>query len=319
MNGRNKNSKTSVSRREFLGATAAVGAGLGLPFSGAADQAVAADNNGKPKMKIFIFSKHLQWLDYKGMAEAAAQLGFDGTDLTVRPGGHVLPERVRDDLPRAVEEMKKAGLEVGMMVTKITDSRDRYTQPVLETASKLGFRYYRTGGLKYDAKRPIPDQLADFQALIRDLAAMNRQYNIHGAYQNHAGSNNVGAPLWDLWQMVKDLDRKWMGCQFDIRHATVEGGLAWPINFRLIAPHVITIIAKDFRWTKTNGDWKVVNCPLGEGMVDFPYYFKQVKKAQIPGPISLHLEYPLADGKPVLDAMRKDLAILKRWLCEANL
>jgi sugar phosphate isomerase/epimerase len=166
--------------------------------------------------------------------------------------------------------------------------------------------------------------------MIRDLATMNRQYGIHGAYQNHAGSSNVGAPLWDLWQMVKDLDRKWMGCQFDIRHATVEGGQAWPINFRLIAPHVITIIAKDFRWVKTGKGWTVENCPLGEGMVDFPYYFRQVRKAQIPGPISLHLEYPLGganhgatrltDGeKPVLDAMRSDLAILRRWLGEADL
>ena len=46
-------------------------------------------------LKIHIFSKHLQFLIYKDMAEAAAEMGFDGIDLTVRPNGHVLPERVR--------------------------------------------------------------------------------------------------------------------------------------------------------------------------------------------------------------------------------
>ena len=29
------------------------------------------------------------------------------------------------------------------------------------------------------------------------LARLNEKYKIHGAYQNHAGSN-FGAPVWDL-------------------------------------------------------------------------------------------------------------------------
>jgi L-ribulose-5-phosphate 3-epimerase len=49
--------------------------------------------NDKEAFKISIFSKHLQWLDYKGMAKVLSEIGFDGTDLTLRPGGHVLPER----------------------------------------------------------------------------------------------------------------------------------------------------------------------------------------------------------------------------------
>ena len=33
------------------------------------------------------------------MAEVVAENGFDGADLTVRPGGQVLPENVEKDLP----------------------------------------------------------------------------------------------------------------------------------------------------------------------------------------------------------------------------
>jgi L-ribulose-5-phosphate 3-epimerase len=37
------------------------------------------------RLKINIFSKHLQFLNYYDLAEAAAEMGFDGIDLTVRP------------------------------------------------------------------------------------------------------------------------------------------------------------------------------------------------------------------------------------------
>ena len=281
-------------------------------------------------MKIFIFSKHLQWLDYAEMAQTAKTIGFDGCDLTVRPGGHVLPERVKDDLPRAAAAMKKSGLDVAMMVTRITDPRDKYTRPILETAGKLGFKYYRTGGFYYDRNKSIPAQLAEIRPKLRDLAAMNREYGLHGAYQNHSGSRNVGAPVWDIWELIKDLDPRWLGCQYDIRHGTVEGGTAWPTNFRLIAPHVTTIIAKDFSWVKTSGGWNVLNCPLGQGMVDFGSYFKMVKEAEIGRLISLHLEYDLGGAdkgkrtltiprEKVLEAMRRDLGILQGYLTTAKL
>ena len=36
------------------------------------------------------------------LAKAAADLGFDGVDITVRKGGHILPERVKQTLPELV-------------------------------------------------------------------------------------------------------------------------------------------------------------------------------------------------------------------------
>ena len=308
-----------MSRRHFVGA---VGVGAGMAALGRA----AGDGAGETeRMRINVFSKHLQWRDYPGMAETAREVGFDGVDLTVRPKGHVLPERVKDDLPKAVEAVKKAGLRIEMMTTGITDPRDPTTQAILETASTLGIRYYRLGSFRYAQTGSIPEQLKEWRPVFRELAAMNQQYRIHGALQNHCGERNVGAPIWDIPELIKDLDPIWMGCQFDIRHATVEGGMAWPIHFRLIAPYVMTIIAKDFLWKKTEKGWRAVNCPLGEGMVDFPRYFGMVKKARIPGPLSLHYEYPMGGAEhggqkrsippaEVVKAMRRDLARLKAWL-----
>lgn len=283
-----------------------------------------------PKTKIFMFSKHLQWLDYPAMAETAAELGLTGLDLTVRPRGHVLPERVKDDLPRATEAMRAAGLEIDMMTTRINDPRDPHTVPLLETAARLGFRHYRMAYLYYDRQKPIPAQLEAFKPLCRDLAALNRQYRLHGLYQNHAGARYVGATIWDLWTLLQGIDPQDLGSQFDIRHTVVEGGQSWPTLFQLIRPHVTSLVAKDFYWRKGDKGWRATNCPLGQGMVDFPAYLKQVKASAVTGPISLHLEFDLGGAEhghskltlpkaEVLKRMRRDIDVLRRLLLDAGL
>lgn len=325
MNAESNVKGKDVSRRTFLAGMVGAGAMLSTPLSVLSKKTEELQPKGLRQVKACIFSKHLQWLDYKGMAETAADIGFDGIDLTVRPGGHVLPERVEEDLPKAVEAARKAGIEIPMMTTAINDPQDASTEPILKTASKLGIRYYRLGYYRYQDSMSIPDKLAEIKPKLRGLLELNKQYKIHGGYQNHAGSKNVGAPIWDLWELMKDLDPQWLGCQFDIRHATVEGATAWPINFRLMASRTKTVVAKDFRWEKLDGKWKMRNCPLGEGMVDFKRFLSTLKQINFSGPISFHFEYPLGgankgarqltmEKEKVISAMRRDLKTLKEWL-----
>lgn len=317
---------TNLTRRKFL---AMLAAGTGISMAGFAKNPANTIKSKDDKTKVCIFSKHLQWLDYDAMAETAAEAGFDGVDLTVRPGGHVLPERAEQDLPKAVKAVRKAGLDVDMMTTRITDPRDSYTEPILKTASRLGIGYYRMGYLRYNDSLGVAQCLESYKGQLRDLAAMNKHYNIHGAYQNHSGTR-VGGPVWDLWILLKDLNPRWIGCQYDVRHATLEGGSCWPLGLKLLSDYVKITAIKDFKWAKVEGKWRAQNCPLGEGMVDLKQYFRLVKQYNIDGPISLHFEYPLGGAdkgakrltikkEKVIDAMRRDVGILKSWLAQTNL
>jgi L-ribulose-5-phosphate 3-epimerase UlaE len=54
---------------------------------------------------------------------------------------------------------------------------------------------------------------------------------------------------------------------------------------------------KDFKWDIVDGKWKIINVPLGEGMVDFSRYFSLLKKHQINVPISLHVEHELGGAE----------------------
>jgi sugar phosphate isomerase/epimerase len=278
-------------------------------------------------LKVVIMSKFLQFLDVPGMAGAAKEMGFDGIDLCVREDAHVLPDRCEDELPRAVETIRKAGLDVPMVTAAIVDAQSPHAEKILRTASRLGIRYYRWGGFTYVERISIPEQLESLKARVRDLAALNRQYGMTAMYHTHSGPNLVGACVWDIWYILKDFHPDEVGVNYDVGHATVEGGSGgWLHDTRLILPYTRGIAIKDFKWgTNAKGRWEPMWCPLGEGMVDYNRYLPMVKAAGFHGPVQLHIEYPLGgveNGATKLSlskeqafaSMRKDLTLVRKWL-----
>ena len=314
-----------MKRRTFLRNSALAGASLSLgtlPYRG-----VASSMAAEP-LEIHLFSKHLQFLDYEDMAIAAREMGFAGLDLTIRPGGHVEPENVERDLPRAVTAMRRQGLEPKMFTTAIDNVDDRVNRMVLDRAAQHGFRHFRTNWVRYPETGGLPEALKAFKPQMKALADFNARLNLQGAYQNHAGPY-VGSSMWEVWTLIEDADPAGLGSQYDIRHATVEGGMSWPTGLRLIHPRITTIVLKDFHWAKNGeGAWYAQNVPLGQGMVDFGRYFRMLKDYGIQVPVSLHLEYELGgaqngskevtmEPEKIFGAMKRDLATAQRLWEEA--
>lgn len=319
-----------VTRRDFVSMIAAAGAVAPLAGAGiaraAGPKAPAASARPAEPTTIHVFSKPLQWLSYDETAKIIAETGFGGIDFSVREGGHVLPEKVAEDLPRAVEAARKAGLKVEMITTGITSVREPHTEAVLKAAAKMGVKYYRLGYSRYDLEAGIWPSLQQLKPQFKELAELNRSLGLHGAYQNHSGPR-LGGALWDIHELVRDLDPRWIGLQYDIRHAVVEGAQSWPITLRLLAPWIRTTDIKDFRWQQSPGSGTIENVPLGEGIVPFDAYWKLVKELGVSGPMSLHLEYPPfeRDTRKLGDAqkraefvagMKKDGATLKGWMAK---
>lgn len=285
---------TNITRRKFVKTTAKASA---LAVAGISSAESILAETGKPKQKICIYSKHLQWLDYDMMAKTAAEIGFDGIDLTVRPKGHVLPENAAIDLPRAFEAVKKAGIEVIMITTAIKNTSEPYTESILKTAGQLGIPYYRMGWYKYDRSISIVQNHSRFKENLKKLAEINDKYGIKGAYQNHSG-DSFGAAIWDLGMILNEVNSPWVGCQYDIRHATVEGAKSWPAGLRYIAPHINTLDIKDFTWINNiNNEMKLTNVPLGQGLVDFKRYFNMLDELSVKAPMSIHFEYDLGGAE----------------------
>lgn len=308
-------------RRHFLKSLGVAGAGIPL-MSMAHPLLKERMFSGPDAWKIFMFSKHLQFLDYDETAQTMKDAGLDGADLTVRSGGHVLPENATTELPRAIESFEKRGLKIGMITTDIIDPEDKYTEPILKIASEAGIKYYRTGSLFYIDELGIKRSLSKYRKQFEKLAEINEKYKIHGAYQNHSGTR-VGSAVWDLWMIFNDFPSRWMGCQYDIRHATVEGGESWPLAFKLLQDYIKNIVIKDFKWVKEGDEWKDKTVPLGQGMVNYDQYFNLLKELNLQFPLSLHFEYPLYKGnvsgkkekrKAAVETISRDVDKLKSML-----
>lgn len=315
-----KNESPRYSRRKFIGTMAMAGAALPFTVKAADNTLYSGPVSARP---VHVFSKPLQWLGFEALAEVLAEAGAEGIDLSVRPAGHVLPENVRTDLPKAVAAAGKKGLRVDMVTTAITRADEKYTEDILKTCSSLGIKFYRMGYSNFDDSVGIWGSLQKLKPDFLKLSELNRKYKIHGAYQNHAGTR-VGGPVWDLYELLKDLDPEYIGCQYDVRHAVVEGGSSWINGFKLIFPWIKCTDIKDFKWSQTKGKWDPESVPIGEGMVNFDEYFKLVKKFNVPGPMSIHLEYPpferfnkeLPEGEKrnlFITAMKKDIEALKAF------
>jgi L-ribulose-5-phosphate 3-epimerase len=333
-------SPLSPTRRDFLSRLALAGAALPLaalaaetenapPAAGSSRAPAMAGTATADSRTIHVFAKPLQSLSYAETADLLADCGYGGIDFAVRPGGHVLPEKVAEDLPRAIEAAHKRGLKVEMITTAIVSAQDKFTEPLLKIAAANGVKFYRLGGLSYDPKLGVIESLDRHHAALAELAQLNQSLGLHGAYQNHSGTR-VGSPLWDLRYLVRDLDAQWIGVQYDIRHATTEGGQSWPIALRLLAPWIKCTDVKDFRWAQSPGKATVEGMPLGDGIVPLDAYFKEVRTLGIGGPISVHLEYPPFEKGPKFAtagemraafaaALKKDLEVLRGLMAKHQL
>jgi sugar phosphate isomerase/epimerase len=316
----------SLSRRSLIQGAVALSAAGG---------ALANIDKAEPsnsKLKVAIFSKHLQFLQGEELAQTAADIGFDGIDITVRKGGHVEPARVRQDLPPLAAIIRSHGLEVPMITTDIVDADTPHTEEILKTMAGLGIRRYRWGGFKYNREQPLAQQLEDLKPRVAKLADLNSRHRVGAMYHTHSGIDLVGAPIWDLHELLAGLDPQAVGVNYDVGHATVEGGFGgWIDSFRITGAYLRGIAVKDFLWAKdTKGNWRPEWMPLGEGMVRSPEFFRMVAAAHFSGPLQLHFEYPLGganEGKRTLTipreqvfrAMRRDLRQLRSWLTEASL
>lgn len=315
--------QTRPDRRAILKTVAAVGAAVGLNRLTRAEP--AASDAGKPRPCLF--TKPLQNRTFAQLPEVLKKCDIDAVDLTCRSKGHVLPERVSDDLPAAHELLAKAGITIPMITTEITDAGQGNAEAIVKTAAGLGIRHLKLGYYSYRDMDRIKATMAEVKARLRDIAALCQAHGMTAGFHNHAGSN-VGAAMWDVHELIQDLPPEAVASYFDVRHATVEGGDGgWRLGLGLLAPRIRMLAVKDFIWSKDAKDaWKTKDVPLGEGMVRCEEALKRLKALRFTGPISLHVEYAAMkrsvdskEDQAAIESIRRDWATLKTLLQRAGM
>ena len=233
-----------MNRRDFFQST--VGAALSAQLLPQAVAQTPAPAAGK-KLIVDAYSRHLQWLRKpEDVAEAAAEMGFQGLDITVVPyPGHVDPSKVATDLPPYVNAARKQGLRVTTMRCPITDADTPYTEQMLQTASSLGLTHYWGGTFRYDLNQPIMGQLDAIKVRIGKLIPLLEKYKMTAMYHTYSGSSSVGAAIWDLLSVFKNFDPKRVGFHYDVGHMTDAGFASWDLNLRAAEAYIAGVSCKD--------------------------------------------------------------------------
>lgn len=246
-------------------------------------------------MTFVMFSKMLGDLSVPEAARRIKAIGFDGVDLTVRPGGHVVPDRVANDLPEAVKAIRGEGLTVPMITTAITRADEPHAEATLAAAAALGIRraklgYWNApvGGLAAAIERAR----GSLDGLERLAESTHTMLGIH----NHSGVGYVNCQPLTVLSLLRDRNPEHVAAYFDPGHAAVEGGDGgWRQGLELLAPKIKLLAVKDFGWKTTPGrpkvTWHSQLVPLRDGLVAWSEVFKVLAPPRFDGPVSLHSEY----------------------------
>ncbi|MGO8718583.1 MAG: sugar phosphate isomerase/epimerase family protein [Acidobacteriaceae bacterium] len=281
-----------LSRREFLQASSATAMASAVALSAWPATPVQAAARGPFRGTLCLFSKPVPQLSWRELAQSAKRAGFGGIDLTVRPEGHVLPERAATDLPKAVAAIRAEGLEVPMISTALVNAVDPTAEPILETASKLSIPFVKPGYYYYKLVNVLEERNQAGRK-FRGLVELAEKYQIQVGYHNH--TDYVGAAIWDMAPVIEPLDPRWCGFYFDLGHAAVDlGENGWKVATNLVIPRLKMVGAKDFVWKQDGSHrWHAEPCPMGQGIVPWRQFLHILAQSNFHGPISLQEEFSI--------------------------
>jgi sugar phosphate isomerase/epimerase len=248
-------------------------------------------------MMLVMFSKHLGPLPIRKAGEVMKELGFQGVDLTVRPGGHVLPEQVTTALPEAVRQLKEIGMEVPMITTGIVSAQEPHAEPIMATAARLGIKELKLGYWMYKPFGTLAAQLDATRKTMDGIEALARKHGVRASIHIHSG-DYISAEAGNVYYLLRGRDPHHAGAYLDPGHMTLEGGAGgWKQGIDLLQQYLSMVAVKSFGFTSSRdaatGEtrWEPKIVPLREGTVRWREVLACLKQLGWDGIVTMHSEY----------------------------
>jgi len=246
-------------------------------------------------MEYCVFSKHFQIMNAEQLGRTLSEMEIEGVDLTVREGGHILPEKVEKELPLFQETLSKYNLKISMLTTSIVEMNEE-ARRIVETAARLKIKYIKLGYWKYKGFGYYKQQVKQIKKSLSQLEPLFRDNKIKAGFHTHSGEF-MGLNANHALRLIEDCHPEVIGIYYDTGHNTIEGShYGWMMDLDLVQQRLFMIGIKDLAWFKeenASGDKKWVKkvVPLGTGLTDWKEFVKCLKQINFGGPISFHSEY----------------------------
>ncbi len=288
-----------IDRREFLQHVSS--SALGIAAAGAAvangrDSRAAEPAQSKAAPKIAAFSESFQDKPVAEVCRLFKHIGLDGLDLTVRPGGHIPPERAPAELPQAVQAAHNAGTAILFLTTNITDVNPE-AEKLLAVCGEQGITRVKLGYFRYSQFGTLKAQMADIRARVGRIAKLAAKHGVLPCVHIHSG-DTIPSHGTQLYQLIQDISPSEVGAYVDPMHMSLEGGGdGWRQGLDLLAPWIALCSVKNFEWVQVGRDdkgqmrWKVRKMPIADGFAPLPEFVAILKSIGFSGIYSLHSEY----------------------------
>lgn len=284
-------------------------------------------------MQIVLNSKFFRACGVSELGLKAQALGFDGIDVSVRPGHPVNPGNVESVLPRAVAAWKGQGLVCPLATAPVTlvDPRAREVEPLYAGCAAAGVPRVKIGFFPFN---PGEDYWALVEAARRALEGFARVSEKHGVqtvYQVHSGPV-LGSNCAGLMHLLRGLDPRRVGAYPDLGHMVLDGE-DYPMGLAMVREYLSIVAVKDAYHAPQPPGSQPPYVPrfvkLGDGAVNWRRALSALKALGYDGVFSVHTEYDFdesiirqvgyADRTPpnLEEWARADAAFLRRMWKEA--
>lgn len=247
-------------------------------------------------MQLVMFSKNLIEMPVEEAGRRVVEIGFDGLDLTVRPGGHLEPANARR-LPVVVKTLSCLGCAVPMLTTAITGAEEPFAEDIFAAAAEAGVTDLKLGYWRYEGFGSIRRQVDQVRHQLDGLARLAERTGVCANIHIHSG-DFMSADATLVWTLLKDHHPGTLGAFVDAGHLFLEGGVgSWRLALDLLAPHLRLVAAKSMGWKHAYSPqalqeiWQPQTVPLHEGTVRWLEFFTCLRAIPFDGTISLHSEY----------------------------
>lgn len=274
-------------------------------------------------MQYILFTDNLADLSMAEACAGAKKAGFDGLDLTLRPGGHVKPENAEAGLAQAKRIADDQGITIPMATTAITESTSPHAEAIFASAATQGIRRLKLGYWRYEPFGTLVAQIDDTKRKLEGLIKLGQKHQVMPCIHCHSG-RFVASGGAQVYLILKDFAPAQAGAYVDPMHMSVEGGLSgWEMGLDLLGPWVALVGIKNFRWLSTDRDahgqqrFRPEYTPLADGQAPLPEFMAYVRHLRYDGIVSLHSEYKgtssfrRLDTPELLEQSARDLKYLK--------
>lgn len=249
---------------------------------------------GKP-VKIIYFSKFDQDLSVEKLGEKVKTMGFDGIDLTVRPGHPVNPKNVTEALPKAQKVWNSQGIEATFVTAPIglLDPTDPTAKKLYAACSEAGIKWIKLGYWEYRKGQDYWEGVERIREALEGFERLSREHGVKTCCHTHSGAL-YGSNCASLMHLIKGFHPKYIGAYIDTGHLILDGE-EYRVGLAVVKDYLSLVALKDAIYTKGEEDGELVDkpkfVPLGKGLVPWKKFFTLLSDTGYDGPLSIHGEY----------------------------